>query len=281
MKKTSEHRTRLRLAASLAALVILLASCSFPGASQPAASSPAAEEPSPLASESFEIPGSVLTEVAATLFAPFQATWTAEAALAAQAVKPPANTQPAPTQPTEAPTSAPAAQPTPASTQTQSAAPTEALPTVAITVLPTAAITPLATVYQPVLPPAQFVAQSGKAFTVFGLNLHNCEGEYAANFLIENTGSQALESLSLHFIDLTTGQDLYDPMISNAPFSWTDRTCTPDGISRLEPGQWLFSGSMLGPGRLSGHAILANFLFCTQEDLNGQCFPRSVEFVVP
>ncbi len=281
----------LRLAAGVTILALGLVSCSLPGASQPASPSPAADEPAAAASEGVEIPAGVLTEVAATLFAPYQATWTA------QANRPPASTQPAqlpaPTQATDTPV----ASPTPAPTQTQAPAaplPTDALPTAAITLLPTAGIESLPTAgyaplptaamaptYQPALPPAQFVAQTGQAFTVFGLNLHDCGGEYAANFLIENTGSQALESLSLHFIDLSTGQDLYDPLISNAPFSWTDRTCASDGVSRLAPGEWLFAGALLGPGRLSGHSILANFLFCTQENLSGQCYPRSAEFVVP
>jgi hypothetical protein len=305
----------LRLVAGVTILAIGLVSCGLPGPSLPAVSSPAVDEPASPPAEDVEIPAGVLTEVAATMFAPYQATWTVQAA------KPPASTPPGPppppppppppappppggprggappppppTQPAEAQpgpaADTPAPTPTLAPTQTQAAAPTAALPTVAITVfptagsapLPTAGYAPLPTAYQPALPPAQFVAQTGKAFTIFGLNLHNCGGEYAANFLIENTGSQALESLSLHFIDLSTGQDLYDPLISNAPFSWTDRTCTSDGISRLEPGGWLFAGALLGPGRLSGHSILANFLFCTQENLNGQCYPRSVEFVVP
>jgi hypothetical protein len=85
----------------------------------------------------------------------------------------------------------------------------------------------------------------------------------------------------LQFIDLSTDQDLYGPTISNAPFMWTDRTCTPGGTDQLDPGYWLFAGGPLGPGRLSGHSILANFLFCSGEDLSGQCYPRSVEFVVP
>jgi hypothetical protein len=281
----------LRLVAGVTILAIGLVSCGLPGPSLPAVSSPAVDEPASPPAEDVEIPAGVLTEVAATMFAPYQATWTVQAAkppAGAQPAQPPAPTQPAEAQPGPA-ADTPAPTPTLAPTQTQAAAPTAALPTVAITVfptagaapLPTAGYAPLPTAYQPALPPAQFVAQTGKAFTIFGLNLHNCGGEYAANFLIENTGSQALESLSLHFIDLSTGQDLYDPLISNAPFSWTDRTCTSDGISRLEPGGWLFAGALLGPGRLSGHSILANFLFCTQENLNGQCYPRSVEFVVP
>lgn len=274
----------LRLSLGVTVLAAAALACSLPfapGGNQPAASPPAALEPTAGNAENLEIPAGILTEVAATLFAPHQATWTA------QAIKPPASTspaqQPAPTQtagpqPTAAQASATVAPPTSAPTQAQ---PAEALPTAAITLLPTAGIAPLPTAYQPFLPPAQFTAQTGKAYTIFSLNLASCGGTFAANFLIENTGSLALESLSLHFIDLSSGQDLNDPGISNAPFSWTDRTCAPDGISRLVPGEWLFAGALLGPGQLSGHSILANFLFCTQEDLNGQCYPRSVEFVVP
>lgn len=279
----------LRLLASVTLLAASALACTLPfvpGGNPPAANTPAAIATSQPGGQA-EIPASILTEVAATLFAPHQATWTA------QALNPPASTasaqQPAPSptsqaQPTQvkpSPTSLPPTQPAPTAAPPTAAQPTAALPTVALTLFPTAVTAPLPTAYQPVAPPSDFIAQSGSAFTIFSLNLQACGGEFAANFLVENTGSQALESLSLHFIDLSSDQELYDPVVSNAPFSWTDRTCTSDGISRLAPGEWLFAGALLGPGSLSGHSILANFLFCTQEDLNGQCYPRSVEFVVP
>jgi type 1 fimbria pilin len=280
---------QFRVGILLTVLSGIVAACSLPGSGQPAGTTTVVNPPTPGQTEDLDIPASILTEVAATMFAPYQATWTAQAIIAPMSTlpaQPPAPTQPAAIQPTIALT---IAAPTQTPVPPQTAEPTAMLPTVAITPLATAGAEPLPTAsmpsqpttYQPALPPAQIAAQTGKAFTVFSLNLQNCGGEYAANFLIGNTGSQALESLSLHFIDLSTGQDLYDPLISNAPFSWTDNTCAPDGISRLEPEEWLFAGALLGPGRLSGHTILANFLFCTQDNLNGQCYPGSVEFVIP
>lgn len=278
----------LRLLVSTALLAASVVACNLPftpGGGQPATTAPEAAAPTSQPGGSVEIPASVLTEVAATLFAPHQATWTAQAlkpTTVTLPAQPPAPTIPSqPTQSKPSPTSAPPTQAATATAAATVAAPTAALPTVAITLFPTAAIAPLPTAYQPATPPSQFIAQPGTAFTIFSLNLQYCGGDYAANFLIENTGSLALESLSLHFIDLSSGRDLYDPLVSNAPFSLTDRTCTPDGISRLMPGEWLFAGARLGPGSLSGRSILANFLFCTQDNLNGQCYPRSVEFVVP
>lgn len=266
---------------SLVALMAAMLACSLPfqpGPAQPTVSAPPAATEVGGAGEGSEIPASVLTQVAATMFAPHQATWTAQAAL------PPTSTLPAkpaaPAQPTQAiPTDAVAPSPTSQPTQAQQPTPTAPPATTAPQATPTNVLLP--TAYQPTYPPASFTSQSGKAFTVFGVNLVNCGGTYAANFLIENTGTQVLESLSLQFTDLSSDEDIYGPNISDEPFMWTDRTCTPGGIDRLEAGDWLFAGGLLGPGQLSGHTILANFLFCTAEDLNGQCFPRSVEFVVP
>ena len=266
---------------SVVTLMAAMLACTLPFQSapaQPSVSSPVAGTEASEAGEQNEIPASVLTEVAATMFAPHQATWTAQAAL------PPTSTLPAkpaePSQPTQAiPTDAIAPSPTGQPTQAQQPTPTAPPATAAAQATPTNVLLP--TAYQPTHPPASFTTQSGKAFIVFGVNLVNCGGTYTANFLIENTGTQALESLSLQFTDLSSDQDIYGPNISDEPFMWTDRTCTPGGIDRLESGDWLFAGGLLGPGQLSGHTILANFLFCTGEDLNGQCYPRSVEFVVP
>lgn len=268
--------------ASLALLVSATLACALPFQRQPAqpgVSSPAAT-PQAAPGEPIQVPAGVLTEVAATLFAPYQATWTAQAVM--QAAPPPVETQAAPpAAPTQAlPPSPTQAQPT-ASPASPTAPPPTAQPPTSVAPVGTPTAVLLPTAYQPTWPPASLAIQSGGAFTVFGLNLHDCGGTYAANFLIQNTGAQALESLSLHFIDLNSDRDLYGPSISNTPFAWTDRTCSPGGIDQLDPGYWLFVGGLLGPGRLSGHSILANFLFCTAENLGGRCYPRSVEFVVP
>ena len=92
---------------------------------------------------------------------------------------------------------------------------------------------------------------------------------------------QALESLSLQLMDLNNDQDISDPSVTNVPFMESNKTCNPGVINYLEPGSKLYTGGSLGPDQLSGHMILANFLFCTQDDLNGQCYPRSVEFTIP
>ncbi len=274
----SRRPPRSAVFASLALLLSAALACNLPfqlGPSQPGVSSPAAATPQAAPGEPIQVPASVLTEVAATLFAPYQPTWTAQAVM--QAAPPPVETQPAPP---AAPTQPPQPSPTQAQPTASQPAPSAPPPTsVAPAATPSAVLLP--TAYQPTRPPASLAIQSGGAYTIFGLNLHDCGGSYAANFLIENTGAQALESLSLHFIDLSSERDLYDPSVSDAPFAWSDRTCSPGGIDRLEPGSWLFVGGLLGPGQLSGHTILANFLFCTEENLGGRCYPRSVEFVVP
>jgi hypothetical protein len=260
-------------------LVVVTLACSLPF--QPNVTLPVEATSITTDGEMIEIPSKILTEVAATLLAPHQPTFTADAVepqvsiASAQAVAPTNIPEVEPTQP-QPPLLATAS--TTQQAHAQSTVPTvlpipeEALATSTI---------PEPTAYQAAVPPASFTAQTGKAFKITGLNLHNCGKFYTANFLVENIGSQVLESLSLQLIDLNTDQDFFDPAISNAPFTSSDRTCIPGGISRLEPGGWLFVGGPMGTGQLTEHTILANFLFCTGEDLSGKCYPRSVEFIVP
>ena len=196
-----------------------------------------------------DIPSKVLTDVVATLFAPQQATFTA------QIIEANSTNFPAQAKTPIAPTAGAA--------------------------LATSSIVPLPTTNQPAEPPVSFTAQTGKDINIAGMSLHNCGESYAANFLVENTGTQGLESISMQWMDLSTDQDISDPSVTNVPFMESDQTCSSGVINSLEPGNRLFIGGSLGQDQLSGHTILANFLFCTQDDLNGQCYPRSVEFVIP
>jgi hypothetical protein len=141
------NRTRLSpqiaLIACLAALALAALACGLP--SLPGTPPPAPEGAPTSAGEEMEIPSSVLTEVAATLFAPYQATWTAQAAKPPATVAPPA----APTQVVEQPTQAlPTAATLPA-TSPPTQAPTATTPpsTAAAQATPTNVLLP--TAYQP------------------------------------------------------------------------------------------------------------------------------------
>lgn len=228
-------------------LLYVTLACGMPF--QPLATLPGEINPLTDESEIGDVPSKVLTEVAATLFSPQQATFTAQV-IETSTTNPPA--------PAETPT----------------------IPTAGAGLAPSI-VTPFPTVNQPAVPPASFAAQTGNDVNITAMSLQYCGGYYSANFLVENSGMQALESLSLQLMDLNNDQDISDPIVTNVPFMESDRTCTSGVNSHLEPGSKLYIGSSLGPDKLSGHKILANILFCTQDDLDGQCYPRSVEFTIP
>ena len=234
---------------NISVLILLFATlaCGLPF--QPLVTLPSELNPLTNENEIGDVPSKVLTEVAATLFSPQQATFTA------QVIKPSTTNNPA-------------------------KAETPTIPTAGVVLAPSM-VTPFSTITQPAVPPASFAAQTGNDVNITTMNLRYCGGYYSANFLVENSGMQALESLSLQLMDLNNDQDISDPSVTNVPFMESDRTCTPGVISHLEPGSTLYTGGPLGSDQLSGHKILANFLICTQDDLSGQCYPRSVEFTIP
>jgi hypothetical protein len=126
------------------------------------------------------------------------------------------------------------------------------------------------------------VAQpSGEGFSVVGLHLANCRGNKAANFLVFNTGAVGLESLKLYIFDRASGSPLFGPVVSNLPFTNSDRNCQAGGISRLESDQALYVGGLLNTPTFQGQLIQADVVFCTQDDLNGTCYSDSIEFTAP
>jgi hypothetical protein len=286
-------------------------------ASSPIAATPSATTTSTSATG---IPPAVLTEVAATLYAPFQATWTQQAAINAgpPAITTPTRT---PTEGAGAlPTSEGPIQPTiesvitlppeatqeeypfpatlaPGATQEELLVPVTLAPeaTQGEYTIPTAAVTwapgfepPYATaiptippVYNPPAPPMNIQIYPGQGFKVLGVNLPSCDGIYSANFYIYNLGAVPLESLLIKFTDLSTSSVLLGPVASDAPFIFSDRECMSGGIERLEPGQALFLGNTLSLPQLNGHTIQADISLCTGQGLGGQCYLKTVSFVIP
>jgi hypothetical protein len=251
----------------------------------------------------------VLTEVAATLYAPLAPTLTQQALQPPQAAIPTTPTvaaeQPQPTEPGLEPTAPAVPTAAPVMPTTAPAVPTAApaMPTAA-PAIPTEAPGPMLTsvvlpglltptanlsggfpppaTYVPAFPPGGYTAQTGQAVTIAGVNLPSCGSTFAANFLVINQSGAPFESASIQINDLSNGQVLATSIITNAPFMSDDRVCVPGGISRLESGYALFTGAALGgAGGLSRHTLQANLLFCSADGLGGRCFPRSVEFVVP
>lgn len=287
---SNPHRISIILAA--AGVVIALIACSLPFTTYPPAPTP----PEAIRTDTVGLPPSVLTQVASTLFAPLSATLTQQAVIlplvtlqaAPPATAAPTRTQAPPPVQTEPPPTTQVSAPSPTAQITFSAPSTSAPTVFTVPNLPPSAITQATnslpaqpTAYLPSSPPSGYSAQSGGAFTIAGVNLPICGTSIGANFLIYNHSGYAFESLSLQVIDLNTGIEVYGPIVSDAPFKFTDETCGTGGIARLENGRGLFVGGALNSPGLSGHTLQANFLLCTGNGLSGRCYPRSVEFVVP
>lgn len=284
------HQISIILVAAV--IVMAIIACSLPFTTFPPAPTP----PEAIRTDTAGLPPLVLTQVASTLFAPLSATLTEQAAIPPAVTlqaAPPNTVAPTPTQAptvieTEPPLSTQTGAPSPTTQITLSAPPTSISTVFTIPNLPLPSVTQVApalpaqpTAYIPSFPPSGYTAQSGSAYTIAGVNLPVCATGFGANFLIYNHSGYSFESLSLQIIDLNAGFDVYGPMVSNAPFKFTDENCVPGGVDRLENGRGLFVGGALNSPALSGHTLQANFLLCTGNNLSGRCYPRTVEFVVP
>jgi hypothetical protein len=206
------------------------------------------------------VPGDVLTQVAATIFAqitqqPPSAVQPTSGAMSSEF--PPSEQTQAPTGATSQPQSTMIAQPTTTPSQPPAAIP------------PDIQLTP---------PPGGF---SDAGFKIKGVNIHQCVNHPWAIFQIYNQSGQTLESLSLLIQDQTANQTLFGPIVSNSPFMSSDRTCSSGGLDALAPGSTLYLGSSLYSRHVRDHTILATITLCTQEGLGGTCYQKSTEFVVP
>jgi hypothetical protein len=134
--------------------------------------------------------------------------------------------------------------------------------------------------YTPFTPSAILIWKT-PAFQVKNLNLHQCNGGYAAIFKLTSTFSTALESLSLQFKDRNSNSILFGPSMSNRPFINSDKTCLFTGSDSMYLSQTAFVGNYLGSKDLRLHTIQATIKLCTKEDLMGSCYRALVEFVVP
>jgi hypothetical protein len=128
-------------------------------------------------------------------------------------------------------------------------------------------------------PPVGGFSDSG--FKIKGVNIHRCANHPWAIFQIYNQSGHTLESLSLLFQDLTGDQTLFGPIASNSPFMSSDRQCSSGGLDALASGSTLYLGNSLYSSHLKDHTIRATITLCTQEGLGGTCYQKITEFVVP
>jgi len=124
-----------------------------------------------------------------------------------------------------------------------------------------------------------FTATVGPTFTLSFDNVHACSGTPAAIFKVKNNSSNALESLNLKIEDLTSSSTLYAAATSNAPFMGTSSECPPGGDA-LPAGKTYFVGGEIGSGN-SGHTARATVKLCTEDDLDGACETKTVQFTIP
>ncbi len=132
----------------------------------------------------------------------------------------------------------------------------------------------------PPLPPtATFTPTPGVVFTASYQEVHDCSGNPTAIFKIVNSGGLALESMRLEIKDLTDSDTLFGPDTSNAPFMGTADECPPGG-DVLNPGKTFYVGGAIGAGN-AGHDAQAKIRLCTEDDLDGTCADKTVNFDIP
>lgn len=162
--------------------------------------------------------------------------------------------------------------PTPSPTVTSSLSPTPTLIPPSATITPTTTFTPF-----PTLP---FFTSAEAKIKIRNLNIYPCYGIPWGIFKITNLNSYALESSSILFEDLNAGHIISGPYQSNAPFMYSDRTCSM-GIDRLPSGGTRYLGYSMGTSQIREHLIRTTIILCSGENLSGICHTLIVEFTMP
>lgn len=128
-------------------------------------------------------------------------------------------------------------------------------------------------------PTPTFTATVGPSFSLAYDNVHACGGTPTAIFKIQSNGNDDLESLNLKIEDLTNSTTLYGATTSNAPFMASSGECPPGGDT-LPAGKTYYVGGAIGAGN-AGHTARATVKLCTEDDLDGACETRTVQFTIP
>lgn len=128
-------------------------------------------------------------------------------------------------------------------------------------------------------PTATPTATPAPAFSASYETVHSCDGNPTAIFEVRNTGTVAFESLNLEIEDLTDSDTLFGPSSSDAPFMGASSECPPGGDD-LKAGKTFFVGGAIGAGN-SGHEARATIELCTEDDLDGVCVEKRVNFTIP
>lgn len=128
-------------------------------------------------------------------------------------------------------------------------------------------------------PTATFTPTPGISFSASYGNVHSCSGTPTAVFQVTNTGGAVLHSMNLKIELVSDGTVLYGPTSSDAPFMGSSGECPPGGDT-LPAGKSLYVGGGIGSGN-SGKSARATIKLCTENDLDGVCLEKKVEFTIP
>lgn len=132
----------------------------------------------------------------------------------------------------------------------------------------------VAIITPPPLPPL------GIDFIATYSHIEDCGGLRVAVFAIENTGSLKLESLQMLIIDMTEERQLYWIRLLDKPFWSSKNSCNRDW-NYMDPGDYAFVGGELLQAGILGHEAQAKIILCSEENQDGQCMEKTVQFKIP
>jgi hypothetical protein len=106
----------------------------------------------------------------------------------------------------------------------------------------------------------------------------SCGGDYALNFLVNNTGTLNLESIRIIVTDNTTATTKTHQLNT---FERYNGCVLEDNEALVEPGLNIVV-SDVNPGHFNynpaGHSITAAFTICSADGLGGTCVDRTINF---
>jgi len=132
----------------------------------------------------------------------------------------------------------------------------------------------VAIITPPPLPPL------GIDFIATYSHVENCFGMPVAVFAIENNGSLKLESLQMLIVDIEKGGQLYWIPLLNQPFWASKNSCNRDW-SYMDPGDYAYVGGELLYTNVKGDKAQASIKLCSEENQDGQCMEKTVQFTIP
>jgi len=132
----------------------------------------------------------------------------------------------------------------------------------------------VAIITPPPLPPL------GIDYTATFSHIEDCGVIPVAIFAIENTGNLKLESMQMLVIDITEGSQLYWMPLSDKPFLSSKTSCSRDW-NYMDPGDYAYVGAELLHSGILGHKAQAKIILCSEENQDGQCMEKTVQFTIP